>query len=182
MSWIDADRDLLRTMWARGSSSGDVAVALARPVSRNAVMGMVNRLGLMGLGHADDGRLSSMAKVSDLMQEEFSLGLPLHREALLALTVIRTGLRSVEGLAQSSGVCRPDCAAFIARLPLVWPGRASPPLRWQGGLEGNLAFILDMAVVAGRLSRSPIRGVAQDARPVRAARPSWSEPAACPAT
>ena len=45
--WSDERKDALRSMWLAGSTSTDISVALG-DVSRNAVMGMVHRMGLMG--------------------------------------------------------------------------------------------------------------------------------------
>lgn len=151
---------MVRTLWAPGTSSGDIARVLENGASRNATMGMINRLGLMGLGHADAGRMKAIAKVQQVMDEPFCLGRPLHREALLALRVGSCG-RDADALALATGVSRPECAAFLQRLPLVWKsGRM--PIAWQGSLEGVLAFILDMAVIAGTLQTRPVRGSAQD--------------------
>lgn len=155
--WTDEARGLLGTMWAMGRSSREIATALATGVSRNAVMGMVNRLGLMGLGRPTPARLQAMRRVSALFEEPFSMSAPLHREALLTLMTSRT--RSAADLSTRSGVSLADCERFLARLPLVWPSCSSVPSRWSGGLEGNLAFILDMAVVSGRLARPPLRPV-----------------------
>lgn len=119
-------------------------------------MGMLNRLGLMGLGHADDARLRTIAKVEEIMDDEFFLGDPLHREALLALSVGRAG-RSVDDLALATGVSRDQCSVFLDRLPQVWTDGEPMPAHWQGGLEGTLAFILDMALVKGMISEPAVR-------------------------
>lgn len=163
--WTDADRDLLRTMWARGESSRDIAAAVSVDVTRNAVMGMVNRLGLMGLGHPDAARLAAIGKVSAVMDDEFSFGKPLHREALLALLVGRAG-RDPDDLSLAAGVAYGDCRRFLERLPLVWPATVKRmPARWQGSLEGVFAFILDMAFVAGLITERAERpaGAVNDA-------------------
>lgn len=171
-SWTDSDKDLIRTMWAMGTHSSDIAQALAgrlrRVVTRNSVMGVIDRIGLMGLGHADAARLSAIAKVSELMEEPFSMGQPLHREALLTILLVsHAARRDAETLSLASGVDRSSVSAFLERLPLVWPkGRA--PARWMGGVEGNLAFILDMAVVAGRIE-------APTSRPSSVANDAWSQ-------
>lgn len=156
-TWTDADKDVIRTMWACGLPSRTIAEALTNGVSRNATMGMLNRLGLMGLGHADAGRLAAIAKVEEVLGEPFSMGAPLHREALLALRVEFSG-RSADALALASGVSRDQCSSFLVRLLLVWSEGEGMPERWQGSLEGVLAFILDMAVVAGVIDRTPERG------------------------
>lgn len=157
--WSEADKDLLRTMWARGEMSRDIAAALSIDVSRNAVMGMVNRLGLMGLGHPDVVRLAMMDKVAEVLGDPFSFGLPLHREALLAFLVGAAG-RDPDALSHASGVSYGDCRRFLERLPLVWPERVRRmPARWQGSLDGVLAFVLDMALVAGRIETQALRPV-----------------------
>jgi GcrA cell cycle regulator len=46
--WTDDRVGTLRAMWSRGQSSGRIADALGGGVTRNAVMGKLNRLGLMG--------------------------------------------------------------------------------------------------------------------------------------
>lgn len=155
-AWTDFDKDMVRTLWARGVKSHDIVPRLSPGITRNAVMGMLNRMGLMGLGHADEARLLAITKVEEIMDEEFFLGAPLHREALLALRVGSTD-RSVEALALATGVCRDHCAAFLDRLPMVWPRGKPMPLAWQGSLEGTLAFILDMAYLNGVLDEVPVR-------------------------
>jgi len=45
--WTSERKDAVRRMWVQGSTSGQIADMLG-DVSRNAVMGMVDRLGLMG--------------------------------------------------------------------------------------------------------------------------------------
>lgn len=47
--WSAERKDQLRRLWSESRSSGEIASALGG-VTRNAVMGMVNRLGLMGKG------------------------------------------------------------------------------------------------------------------------------------
>lgn len=47
VSWTPDRKDTLRRMWIEGRSSREIAEALG-DVTRNAVMGMVNRMGLMG--------------------------------------------------------------------------------------------------------------------------------------
>ncbi len=156
--WREVDRNLVRTLWARGSSSGQIASALPFDVSRSAVMGMVNRLGLMGLGAPSPARLEAIALVEELFETGFSLGEPLHREALLCFA-LRDAPREAGRLAVASGVAREDCARFLERLPRVWPDGEMAPARW-GGDDGNIAFVLDMAVVAGMVDAVPDRGSA----------------------
>lgn len=47
MSWTPDRKETLKRMWVEGKSSRQIAEALG-DVTRNAVMGMVNRMGLMG--------------------------------------------------------------------------------------------------------------------------------------
>lgn len=157
-AWTQDDIDLVCTMWARGARSTDIVPLLSRQATRNAVMGMVDRLGLMGLGHADRARLARMDRVSRLLGAPFSFGEPLHPEALVTLSCLETGSRDVEVIALSSGMARDRCAAHLARLALVWPEGLPPPARWSHAEEGVIAFVLDMAVVAGRLKAVPRRG------------------------
>jgi len=49
MSWTQEEIDTLKSMWLDGKSSNEISATLVR-YSRNAVMGKVNRLGLMGKG------------------------------------------------------------------------------------------------------------------------------------
>jgi len=156
-SWSEYDRDVARTLWARGVQSRDILPHVSKGITRNALMGMLNRMGLMGLGHAGPERIATMAQVAAIMGEDFSLGAPLHAEALLALLSASTP-RHPDALAKVSGVCRADCERFLDRLPLVWPEGEPMPERWQGSLEGKFAFILDMAFVSGVLEQAPVRG------------------------
>lgn len=47
MSWTQDRKDRLKTMWLDGRTSREIADTLGE-ITRNAVMGMVNRMGLMG--------------------------------------------------------------------------------------------------------------------------------------
>lgn len=157
--WLDEDIETIRTLWARGVPSRDIAAAMSRPVTRNAVMGKIDRLGIMGLGEPDARRLAAIAKVGELLQEPFSTGAPLHCQALLALLVEPVG-RDVDALARASGLDRLTCAKFLERLPRVWSSsERAMPSRWTGCLEGTLSFILDMAVVSGSLTEAPRREI-----------------------
>jgi hypothetical protein len=49
MTWTGERIDLLRSMWLEGRPAGEIAKALGE-VTRNAVMGKVHRLGLIGSG------------------------------------------------------------------------------------------------------------------------------------
>lgn len=155
--WTLTDKNLIRTMWAKGAQSSEIVPCLSVPKTRNAVMGMLNRLGLMGLGNPSPERLETIDRVSDLMQEEFSLGSRLHCEALLTLMTMKIGKRDAKALSVASGVSLDMCSSFLERLPLVWSPGEEAPVNWAGGIEGNIAFILDMAVIAGSLDASPVR-------------------------
>ncbi len=49
--WSDERRDYVRRRWLEGASASEIAKEL-QAVSRNAVIGIVHRLGLFGEGHA----------------------------------------------------------------------------------------------------------------------------------
>lgn len=49
MKWTKERMELLKTMWLEGRPAGDIARTLG-DTSRNAVMGKINRMGLMGNG------------------------------------------------------------------------------------------------------------------------------------
>lgn len=155
-TWTEADKNLVRTLWARGTSSGDIASQLHFGPSRNAVMGMINRLGLLGLGSPPNFRIEAMERIEEIFAEPFSLGTPLHKEALLSLCVSTSG-PLVNPLALASGVARPDCVSFLEKLPLIWEEGEPMPERWLEGLEGVYAFILDMAFLSGSIDEPPLR-------------------------
>lgn len=157
--WSEHDCDTMRTLWAQGMNSRDISLKLSCSPTRNAVMGKLNRLGLMGLGKPLPVRLETMDKVSRILDEPFFMGKPLHREALLTLLFDHTN-GSVKSLSELSGVSRDFCEAFLARLPLVWPKGEPMPSRWCNGLEGKFAFIIDMAIIHGNFDK-----VCQDNRP-----------------
>jgi GcrA cell cycle regulator len=48
MSWTDERIALLKRMWKEGKSAADIAKALAKGVTRNAVIGKAHRMGLSG--------------------------------------------------------------------------------------------------------------------------------------
>lgn len=51
--WTDDRVQTLRRMWIGGATSGAIARTLGDGVTRNAIMGKVNRLGLMGVRRCD---------------------------------------------------------------------------------------------------------------------------------
>lgn len=48
MSWTDERIALLKKMWKDGKSAADIAKALAKGITRNAVIGKAHRMGLSG--------------------------------------------------------------------------------------------------------------------------------------
>lgn len=149
INWTQEDIDIMRTLWAQGKSSRDISNELPCQPTRNAVMGKLNRLGLMGLGKPTQERLDAIKKVSEILDAPFFMGDPLHKETLLTLMSDTAG-RNPDSLSLASGVSKDLCQCFLNRLPKVWPISEPMPARWDNGLEGKFAFIIDMAIIQGR--------------------------------
>ena len=158
--WSEERLDRLRTMWLAGVGSGGIAEVLA-PIGRNAVMGKVNRLGLMGrkgegaMAHATDQevrlRISEILAESAARTEDGSpRAIGVEDELAVVQTAILVGRRSPRLVALAC----PDpvqAAAIVARMNEtgIWPEDQGPPAKWfaESG-SGDERFLVDLMVLA----------------------------------
>lgn len=172
VAWTDEDKNTLRTLWLAGRGSGDIARHLGT-VSRNAVMGMINRLGLMGRQGTepapDAGMVSETAAPVDLQTlpesdartlaeeafgEPYDQRRPGHLSALVTLAAVIVG-RDPAAVAQATGLHPGTSATVLAMIDDagVWRADEMPPRHWIDPRSGTVSFVMDMLVVEGAVER-----------------------------
>jgi hypothetical protein len=159
--WTEERLDRLQTMWLAGVGSGGIAEVLA-PIGRNAVMGKINRLGLMGrkgegaMADASDDEVrlklaGILAEAAARNDDGSPRALGMEDELAVVQTAIMVGRRSPRVAALSC----PDPAragAIIARLDEtgIWPEDRGPPAGWFVERESaeSACFLVDLMVLA----------------------------------
>jgi hypothetical protein len=159
--WTEDRLDRLQTMWLAGVGSGGIATVLA-PIGRNAVMGKINRLGLMG--RKGDGAMADASddevrlKLAEILAEAAARNddgspraLGMEDELAVAQTAIMVGRRSPRLVTLSC----PDperARAIVARMDEtgIWPADRGPPARWFSDPEtsDSACFLVDLMVLA----------------------------------
>lgn len=56
VDWTEDRIAIVRALWNEGKSAGQIASYIGRPATRNAVLGKLNRLGLLGNRHVPVNR------------------------------------------------------------------------------------------------------------------------------
>lgn len=154
--WSEERKEMLRRLWKARRTSGEIAKQLGG-VSRNAVMGMVNRLGLMGKGGSNVPH-PTLGEAKNLLAEV--LGVPYdheeagHDEVLVAIAGAMCG-RDAECIAHCLRMSKGRIDAVLARFHEtgVWVAEAPTPDAWFDGRTGNVAMAMDSMVAAGRIRR-----------------------------
>lgn len=163
MSWTDDRIDILRRMWAEGSASGDIARAIGK--TRNAVMGKIDRLGLIGdKGKAAPSespperrtpafcRTEAIAYIEPLCGEYDETNL-LHR--LMIVTIAAAcGKREHSLLSEQTGLDASEVSQCLNLLDAsgVWPATEGHPEDWACE-QGNAMLLIDVMVATGELRR-----------------------------
>jgi len=172
MSFWTKDRlDRLQTMWLAGVGSNGIASVLA-PIGRNAVMGKINRLGLMGrkgegaMADASDDEIR--LKLAEILAEAAARdedgsprALGMEDELAVAQTAIMVGRRSPRLVTLSCP--DPDTArAIVARMDEtgIWPEDRGPPASWfsDPGTTESACFLVDLMVLADIFRRDLDKG------------------------
>lgn len=160
MKWTPDRVGALEQMWLWGIPSGTIAHNLGG-VSRNAVMGRINRCGFMGRGGEYIGREHSDPQidvhelhrtVATLMRDEYDHDDPLHRHAAVAVTCLLVG-HSVNAVTVSGAAPALQATQTIRAMDHtgVWRIGATPPPAWWHHDEGWMAFLLDMMTTQGMI-------------------------------
>lgn len=160
MAWTPERADSLEQMWLWGIHSTSIAHNLGE-VTRNAVMGRINRSGLMGRGGERLGRELSGAvidrdaareAVETLLHEGCDEGRSMHRHALVAVSCLLVG-KAPSNIAKALGMDRHLVEASITALhdTDVWRHGEPPPAAWWHHEEGAMAFMLDMMAADGMI-------------------------------
>ena len=169
--WTEDRLDRLQTMWLAGVGSNGIASVLA-PIGRNAVMGKINRLGLMGrkgegaMADASDDEIR--LKLAEILAEAAARdedgsprALGMEDELAVAQTAIMVGRRSPRLVTLSCP--DPDRArAIIARMDEtgIWPEDREPPASWfsDPGTTESACFLVDLMVLADLFRRGADEG------------------------
>lgn len=158
MKWTAEAIDTLETMWLWGHSSGTIAHVLAFP-SRNAVMGKLNRLGLMRRGGEYVGARLAGAKIDltimtqeleGLTQSKFRWADATDRALMIHMTALFVG-HDAETIAAAINRPLDEVARVVTAMDTtgVWKIGTKPPAKWWDNVEGNTAFLLDAMTTAG---------------------------------
>jgi len=160
--WTEDRLDRLQTMWLAGVGSADIATVL-EPISRNAVMGRLNRLGLMG--RKGEGAMASASddeirlKIAEILAEasaRYEDGSPralgMEDELAVIQTAILVGRRSPRVISLSC-TDTAKAKAIVARMGEtgIWPEDRGPPAGWFSDPDttGSACFLVDVMVLAG---------------------------------
>lgn len=170
VAWTDEEKNTLRTLWLSGSGSGDIARHLGS-VSRNAVMGMINRLGLMGRQGTEPKPEETSAVpppipvqtlpqsdartlVEEAFDEPYDQRQPGHLSGLVAMAAIIVS-RDAAAVSEATGL-RLDTSTTVLGMiddAGVWREGEMPPRYWIDPKSGTVAFVMDMLVVEGVIDR-----------------------------
>lgn len=160
MSWTPERVAALEQMWLWGIPSGTIAHNLGN-VSRNAVMGRINRKKLIGRGGERLGRQMEGAEidkaavaeaVSDLLRGDYDERTPMARRAVVAVSCLLIGHAShvvAAGLGADPATVNADLQAMHDTK--VWRRGEPPPAAWWHHGEGQMAFLLDMMTADGMI-------------------------------
>tara|TARA_Y100001947_G_C10247321_1_gene264301 strand:- start:250 stop:843 length:594 start_codon:yes stop_codon:yes gene_type:complete len=158
MNWTPQNIDTLETMWLWGHSSRTISEVLEFP-TRNAVMGKINRLGLMKRGGEYVGAQLQGAQLDisiiqqeleGLTQSDFSWNDPTDRALMVQMGALLVG-HHAETVSAAIGKPLPEVAQTMEAMHRtgVWRKGEKPPSKWWENKEGNVAFLLDAMVTAG---------------------------------
>lgn len=160
--WTEDRLSRLQTMWLAGVGSAGIATVLS-PISRNAVMGRLNRLGLMGRkgegAMADASDHEVRLKVAEILAEAAARdedgsprALGMEDELAVVQTAIMVGRRSPRVISLSC-TDPAKASAIVARMDEtgIWPEDREPPAGWFCDPETteSAGFLLDVMTLAG---------------------------------
>ena len=155
IEWDDKKENVVMTMWHWGHSSSDIAKAI-NVESRNAIMGKINRLNLMGqkgikVGAYFHGPVERDTEIDEVVSEysgnEFDPANHEDQVTAVIIAAIRYGLHE-ENIHKATGLPMTVVKQIIQDLEETrcWPRNAKPPAQWWHHHEGNMALMLDVLV------------------------------------
>jgi len=158
MNWTPQNIDTLETMWLWGHSSRTISEVLEFP-TRNAVMGKINRLGLMKRGGEYVGARLQGAQLDisiieqeleELTQSDFDWDDATDRALMVHMAALLVG-QDPETVATAISKPLSQVSHTMAAMHAtgVWRKGEKPPAKWWDNKEGNVAFLLDALVTAG---------------------------------
>lgn len=161
MNWTPQTIDTLETMWLWGHSSNTIAATLGFP-SRNAVMGKLNRLGLMKRGGDYLGARLIGAKIdmvvvetelADLTGSAFDWADRMDRTLMVQMISLFVG-QDARSVAAAIDHPVSEVAEILVAMDSTgsWKFGERPPAIWWNDKEGNMAFLLDAMVTAGLIA------------------------------
>jgi len=174
-AWTDHEKRTLREMWLAGRRSNEIARSLGDR-TRNAVMGMVNRLGLMGRkepapavlgGDFVTVYMEALDRLAPLGRDEV-LGwdddnepietrhlLDIHEDVAFLMSVILHG-RDPETIAQTYEVPLPEAVRLLRRLHStgLWRDGERRPKHWDEVTGTPQVLIMDAMVLGGLMEIS----------------------------
>lgn len=155
-AWTEERKEILRRMWKSHRTSGEISTRLGG-VSRNAVMGMVNRLGLLGRGGSKENHATlAEAKrlLQDTLQETYSAKNPHHVQTLVAIGAAMGG-RDASALSKLLHVEEDRVAQALSAFHEsgVWMEGDDMPGTWEDAKIGNVSLAMDSLVAIGTITR-----------------------------
>lgn len=160
MKWTNEDENTLEDLWFWGHSSSVISQNLGNR-TRNAVMGKVNKLRLIGrqgerIGCArkNPDKFFHQASAEDFIEnitnEKYDWADPVHRSAIVHLACLLVG-RFVEPVSQALQKPAKEIEEVLYQMQAsgAWKENDSPPAKWWHPREGNMAFLLDAMTTAG---------------------------------
>jgi hypothetical protein len=155
-AWTEERKEILRRMWKSHRTSGDISKRLGG-VSRNAVMGMVNRLGLLGRGGSKENHATlAEAKrlLQDTLQEPYCRDNPHHVQTLVAIGAAMGG-RDASALSKLLHVDEDKVAHALSSFHEsgVWVEGEAMPKSWEEPRTGNVSLAMDSLVAIGTITR-----------------------------
>lgn len=177
-AWTDHEKRTLREMWLAGRRSNEIARSLGGR-TRNAVMGMVNRLGLMGRKEPAPAVLGgdfvtvyteALDRLAPLGRDEV-LGwdddepietrhlLDIHEDVAFLMSVILHG-KDPETIAQTYEVSLPEAVRLLRRLHStgLWRDGEQRPKHWDEVTGTPQVLIMDAMVLGGLMEISGFPG------------------------
>ena len=160
-AWDEETLNALKDMWLWGHNSRTISETLKWP-TRNAVMGKLNRSGMMKRGGERIGSTLDDPYIDqDIMLEELATitGGPIDWSSMVdrilvvqmtALMVGRYAKPIAEALDQDES--QVEEALDLMEKAGTWRQGESPPAVWWKGQEGNVAILLDAMVAAGEIA------------------------------
>jgi len=174
MPWTPESQTALEDMWLWGHSSGTISKTIGE-VSRNAVMGKIYRMDLMGRGGERIGSRLKGAKINvqavgeaitQITGEDYTWDDDVSRACMVQMTAVMVGNHG-DAIIEATGYPAIEVAQTIQtmRSSGVWPEGDKPPSQWWEPKLGDFTFLMDAMVTAGILIMNTLDGERAYAHP-----------------